>query len=138
MFPQFCTLLVVTSRAISRALGNELAVIVTDHKIKLEMMEPDDTSRHWDESLFTSGNIYFRNFANPIKPEVPNSERDAEQSMGLELISSDRYKTAMDQNLITDIINEGKDDLLDLKTVAIALGGLQILTIITVVWMAVG
>lgn len=138
MFARFSTLLVVTSRTLSRALGNQLAVIITPHKIQLEMIDPDDTNRDWDESLYTYGNIYFRNFANPIKLQVPDSENDAEESMGLEMIASDRYKDVMDQNLISDIINEGKDDVLDLYTVALILGGLQVITLLTLLWMVLG
>jgi hypothetical protein len=110
MFSKIATLAVGISRSFGRVLGNQIAVIVTPHRIKLRMIDPDSTDRYWDESFFTAGNIYFEGFANPIKPRVPESESEAREERELELITSDRYKEMMEQSLITDIIGEGTKD----------------------------
>lgn len=109
MLARFATSAVGISRSLSRALGNELAVIITPHKIKLRMVDPDNTDKNWDESMFTHGNMYLQGFANPVKPQIPDTEDDAKQSQDLELIESERYKTVMEQSLVNNIIEEGLD-----------------------------
>jgi len=139
MFPNFSTLLVNTMRGLSRALGNELAVIVSEHKIKLKMVDPDKTSRYWDTQMFSYGNLYFEDYANPIKPKHPDTEEQAKESLGLELISSERYKSFMEQNLITDIINEGQDgEFPTLMHILLISGAMHLITISVLLWIALG
>lgn len=127
MFGSLATIAVGISRSFGRMLGNELAVVVTPHKINLEMVDPDKTDRDWDETLYTHGNIYFRGFANPIKPKFPDTEEHAREEMELELISSDRYKQMMEQTLMQDIIEEGTPDSgLTLSKVLVILAVLQV------------
>lgn len=120
-------------------LGNELAVIITPHKIKLKMVDPERTPRNWDSQMFSHGNIYYADYANSIKPKYPDDEKEAEESLGLDLISSERYKNFMDQNLISDIIDEGQqDEFPTLFHVILILGFMQLATISILVWMSMG
>lgn len=94
------------TRAVGQLFGNELDVVISEHEIKLEMVDPDSIDsegRSWDPSHFLEGNIHFEGIANPIKPVI-DEEVDGER-----IITSDRYKTYMKNKLMEDIVNETTD-----------------------------
>lgn len=136
MLPRFSTLLVGTARGVSRLFNNELAVIITPHKIKLRMMDPDSDAVAWDESHFTHGCIFFQGWANPIKPKVPDDNESGLESEDIDLIASDRYKKFMEQSLIDDIIDEGTESgWLSLELIAIVLGTLQLANVLMILYL---
>lgn len=131
---KIATFAIDTARQLSQMFGNELAVIVTPHKIKIRMLDPDNTRRDWDSRMFESGNIFLAGFANPVKPKIPDTEEDAKESYEMDMIASERYKDYMEQSLIKDIIREGKDDKLTLRMVVLILGIMQLLTMVLLFW----
>lgn len=138
MFERFSTLLVGSMRGMSRMLGNEIAVVITPHKIKLRAVDPDRTDKSWDESHFVNGNIFFEGFANPFKPQYPDTEEDAEETHDIDMISSDRYKKFMEQNLISDIIAEGEDgEFPTMMHVLLLSGFMHLATISVIVYMMI-
>lgn len=138
MFPRFLTLLFGTIRVMSEAIGNEIAVVITPHKIKLKFIDPDSTDYAWDESLFTSGNLFLEGFANPVKPKIPDNEDKAESEYNLELIESKRYKKLMDNKLMDDVISEGLGDKFPtLAHVLVLSAAMHLVTIVTVAYLLI-
>lgn len=124
MFPKVGAFLINISRAVNNLMGNELTVTLSNHQIKLGSANPDKTDLVWDE-MYQSGNIYFEDYANPIKPERPDTEPD--DSDELNLITTDRYQANLFSDLRDAILS--KDDVTDRVSrlqLLIVLGALQI------------
>lgn len=132
MFPKLCRAGLGLSRGFARLLGNEIDVVVTEHEIKLDVVDPDKTDelgRAWDDSHFTAGNIHLANIANPIKPEPPSDESEHDYIM------SERYKSFMKQTLMEDIVNEGMEESgLTLLHVIVLLTTVQFAATAVILW----
>jgi hypothetical protein len=113
-------------RKIGRSFGYELAVVVSDHSIKLKMVNPDNTEqRAWDDNLYRHGNVFMSGYANPIKPKVeqhsglenkdrarlhdtvtvPDGGEEQAERVHTQLMSSGRYQDYMLQDLISQVLN---------------------------------
>jgi hypothetical protein len=135
MFEVIPTAMIGFWRSIGELLGYELDVVISEHKIKLEMVNPenlDSSGRAWDDSCFTTGNLHLEGIANPIKPELPDDDSDAS------FITSERYKTFMEQSLIDDIISEGSEHSgLTLLHVLVILSTVQFVSTLVIVWFLI-
>lgn len=122
-------------RSLGELLGYELDVVISEHKIKLEMVSPEDldgSGRMWDDSIFTTGNLHLEGIANPIDFEWPDDDSAAS------IITSERYKTFMEQSLIDDIISEGSDNSgLTLLHVLVILSTVQFVSTLVIVWFLI-
>ena len=151
----FANSFLVAGRTIGQLLGLELAVVVSDHSITLQMEAPDTNKRAWDPEMYKSGNLFVSGYANPIKPrvnqhpdlETPNTvdvqevdvDEDRNKSSGdvndshAELITSGRYREFMRQDLISQLLTpESRWNLL--VWAVLALGVLQFLAIIVTLY----
>lgn len=127
------TILANGVRGIARIFGYELKIVLTEHKIKTKFDNPSREGNCWDSTHWTKGNIFLKGIANPIKPkktEVEDGDWD--------LITSERYKTFMEQSLIDDMLQASKSDGLTLKTAVIALASLQILNLVGLYFISNG
>lgn len=124
MFEYLFTMLVNAIRGTARIFGYELKIVLTEHKIKTKFASPSSEKNNWDDSHWIRGNIFIDGIANPInisKQEVKNGD--------YEIITSERYKTFMEQSLIDDMLQASKSDGLTLKTVALILAMINILAV---------
>lgn len=106
MLPKLFEFGIGITRSLGELLGNEIDIVVSDHEIKIEMVNPDEidsAGRAWDDSHFIDGNIHLEGIANPIKPTL---DEDSEEQ---EVITSERYKTYMKNKLMKDIVAETTD-----------------------------
>jgi hypothetical protein len=118
-------------RGIARTFGYELKIVLTDHKILLKFDNPDREGSCWDKSHWTYGNIFIEGYANPVKPSITEDDKT-------EMITSDRYKTFMEQSLIDDMLQASKSKGLTLLQAVIAIVSLQVATILAMVWLTGG
>jgi len=126
MFAQLFTTILKMLRQSMRMVNLELEVELTDHKIKTRAVNPEESDRAWDSRQWVHGNLYLEGLANPIKitpKDVKNLDED------YEIISSERYKTFMEQNLIDDMLNASKSDGLTIKQALIAIIASNVLTV---------
>lgn len=132
-------------------LGLETAVIVDDHEISFRFVRPGDEMIAWDDDLYWKGNVFYKDYANPIKPvvernpgleapdvvdaetgDVDDEEAAGELEEDVSMMSSQRYQTFMLQNVIEQLLRpEGSLTKL-LWGIAIAVG-LQMLTLAALV-----
>ena len=116
MLDKLFTAIIKALRGIMRSLNLETEIVLTEHKIDIKAVNPDENGKHWDENIWTYGNIYLKDFANPInikKSEIEDKDYD--------LITSERYQTFMEQSLIDDMLQASKTDGLTLKQALIAI-----------------
>ena len=125
MFGALFTIAVSLIRSTARLFNYELKIVLTEHKIKVKFDKPDREENCWDDSHWIRGNIFLKGIANPINIK----KSDVKESEDVEIITSDRYKTFMEQSLIDDMLQASKSDGLTLKTVAIILGSLNVLAV---------
>lgn len=84
---------------IARLLGLKLKVQLSEHKIKLSLVEPDKLENEaYDSTQYANGNIFLEGYANPIKARFDDAKEN------LELIASERYKHFMRMSLLKDLI----------------------------------
>lgn len=144
------------ARSLGRSLGCELVVETSDHSINLSMERPQTADRAWDHDLYQHGQLYYRGYANPIKPvvqpadsrdelddvaveegetdaETPGSDgEDRERTVGL--VPSTRWRMYLDQHLISELVRpEERWKLLVYGVLGVA--GLQFITIIVIVYL---
>lgn len=125
MWHTIATAMIAISRSIGKMFGYELAVIISEHSIKLQMVNPDNkVDRAYDDNTFVSGNVFVKDFANPLSIEKI-SEAYEEQ----DFITSERYKKFMEQSLIDDIVRSSKDDGLTVTQAVLILGSIQVLSV---------
>lgn len=125
MWHTIATVMIAFSRSIGKMFGYELAVIISEHSIKLQMVNPDNkVDRAYDDNTFVSGNVFVKDFANPLSIEKI-SEAYEEQ----DFITSERYKKFMEQSLIDDIVRSSKDDGLTVTQAVLILGSIQVLSV---------
>lgn len=88
----FLNSLVGFLEGVAKLLGLKWCIEVTDHKIEVEFVDPDDKSkREFNENHFTNGNIYIKGYSNPVNISKAKDK--------LDLVSSDRYKDFMNGEL---------------------------------------
>lgn len=140
-----------SARLFGRALGTELAIELSDHSIDTKMIVPGRDNQAWDANLYKRGNVFLKNYANPIKPvlhtnedlEDPDTaeikegstETDSSQPDNTEakLIASKRYQKYMRQDLISQLLTPKEQwKLIALGLFAVA--GVQVVTIIILLW----
>lgn len=125
MWHTIATVMIAFSRSIGKMFGYELAVIINEHSIKLKMVNPDNKEdRAYDDNHFVSGNVFVKEFANPL-----SIEKVAEAYKEQEFITSERYKKYMEQSLIDDIVRSSKDDGLTVTQAVLILGSIQVLSV---------
>lgn len=123
MFATLFTAMLNALRGIMRELNLETEIVLTEHEIKIKAVNPEETEKNWDDSLYRHGNLYFRDFANPI-----DFKREDVKPDNYELITSERYKTFMEQSLIDDMLQASKDSDLTLKQALIAIISTNVLS----------
>lgn len=139
--------LIGVGRKLGRNPGeSELKVSVSDHDIKVKMVDTDKQDHAWDHDLYKSGGIFYRGHANPLKirlnqkegmaekdtVELEESEQDdSDNNTHVEVMSSNRYRKFMYQSLIQDLVNP-TENWKKLVYGLIGVGVLQFLTIIVV------
>lgn len=144
------TVAIRNARSFGRLLGCELVVDASTHSLETSMEMPDREQRAWDPDLYKHGQLYVAGYANPIKPVIEHNAEleepdtvhiqkgEAEADDGLEesdddttaaIITSERYKTYMQQDLISQLLNPREQWRLLVYGI-IALGALQFIAII--------
>jgi hypothetical protein len=130
-------------------LGLELAVDVSGHSIETKMAPPKKTNeRAWDDDLFTKGNLFVNDYANPVKPRVKHNqgidepdvvdveegETDADD-VHTEVISSPRYRLYMVQDLVSQLLNPS-ERLTMIQWILVGIAGMVLMTLLTCVAIA--
>lgn len=127
------TTLLQSLRGTARLFGYEIALVLSEHKIKTKFKSPNSKTNAWDSEMYVHGNIFFKDLANPIKPT--KSDISPEEN---DIITSERYKTFMEQSLIDDMLKVSQKSDLTLKQVAIGIGAFNMLLVGLVYYMTVG
>jgi len=109
------------ARHTGRAVGCELEVTVDDQRISLSMSPPGAReSRSWDNELYARGQMYYGDYANPIKP-LANKRTDVDdkdtgtlyvsedgdsggETPYVKLMSSARYQIHMANEMIDSLV----------------------------------
>jgi len=134
-----------TARIFGRALGTELVVETSQHSIETKMEVPDREERAWDPDLYKHGQLYYQDYANPIKPTVDShSELEdpdtidvregetqtdrSEENGSIQMIASPRYRKYMRQDLISQLLTP-KEQWKLIAYGVLGLGVLQFLAI---------
>jgi len=102
---------------IAEALGTERVIEVSEHSIGISFEVPGKENRAWDGRLYESGQLYHSDYANPIKPKVESNadldepdtayvkvSEEKEEDKEPFLITSNRYKSYMTQDLIDSLL----------------------------------
>lgn len=109
--------MISTGRSLARSDGREMAVTLSEHSIGATMVDPSEDATAWDEDLYRHGNVFYRGYANPIKPrvnhndklenpdEIDNAHATEVDEGHVKLISSSRFGDFMRQNLIGELLN---------------------------------
>jgi len=124
MFASLFTAMLSAVRGLMRAFNLQTEIVLTDHKIKIKAVNPTETEKYWDNNIWTYGNIYLQDFANPI-----DIRQSVVEDKEYDLITTERYKTFMEQTLIDDMLQASKTDGLTLKQALIAILATNILTV---------
>lgn len=86
--------------------GCERRIIFDENNFRVDYVKPKSTdSRYWGDH-YPWGNIYYKDYANPIK--VQESDLDPEK---LEVITTEKWKTFMEQDVIRDAFKTSTDAL---------------------------
>lgn len=137
--------------SLGRKLGrnpgkSELKVSVSDHDIKIRMVDTDKKEHAWDHDLYKSGGLFYRGHANPLKINLSQNDGMAEKDTveleesedesyvdepHKEVMSSNRYRKFMYNSLISDLVNP-TENWKKLVYGIVGVGVLQFLTIIVV------
>ena len=111
------------TRSIANTFGYELEITVDDHEIDVKFVDPENKERKaWDSNHFVSGNIFYKDYANPINFKMVDEQN-------LKFISSERYETFMEQSLIDDIVRSSKENSITLIQAVIVIVLTQLTTI---------
>jgi len=80
----------------------KIAVILDDHKIRLQTVHEDEkeNTRYFDSDFFINGNLYIRGKANPVNLNEIEDETH--------LISSEKYQRFFNIDIIEKIANVSK------------------------------
>lgn len=125
MWNTISTVLIALSRSIGKMFGYELAVIINEHSIELQMVNPENVEeRAYDDNHFVSGNLFVKEFANPV-----NIKNMAKAYKDQEFITSKRYKKYMEQSLIDDIVRSSKNSGLTVTQAVFILVAAQALSV---------
>ena len=82
--------------------GYELVVECNDHMVDIWMQKPlpnDDKGRPWDSDLYYRGQMYYENYADPIKPRVTISDGGFSSDASIDIDSSSGDQT--DKDILT-------------------------------------
>lgn len=125
----------------AEALGCERVVEVSEHSINLSWEVPGRSDRAWDGRMFESGQLYIKDYANPVKPVVDsNADLDDPDTAYIKvsevenenvepyLITSDRYQKYMQQDLIDSLLTPREK----WRLIAFAVLGVAFLVIVNV------
>ena len=106
--------------------GYQLVIECNDHTVDFWMQKPesdDDEGRPWDDNLYYRGQMYYQDYADPIKPTVSQTsggfdndatvavaagqgddrDDDQDESPGI-LTATWETKTYLDQHLARDLV----------------------------------
>lgn len=133
------------ARGLGRSLGCELVVEVSDHSIDLAMQQPDKEERAWDPELYKNGQLYYSDYANPIKPKIEYNQDleqpdrvaatdggDSDDAAHVKMISSPRYREYMRQDAISQILNPREQ----WRLIFFAVIGLALLVVVNIMMNA--
>lgn len=111
-------------RQLMRVFNLETEIVLTEHKIKTKARKPKNSDKAWDDSHWVYGNIFIKDYANPVK-----IAKDKVEENDYHLIASERYKTFMEQDLIDDMLQASKDDGLTLLQALVAIIATNLLSV---------
>ena len=116
--------------------GSKKRIIVDNHEIEVEYVKPESTDNYVWENHYRNGNIYFKGYSNPVKI-IPKSEdsyvAETEGWGQFKLITTDYYKTFMQQNVIREALKTRGDELdLTHKLLMGILGSIAMLIIVII------
>lgn len=146
---RLASLAMAGARAFGRKIGCQIVVEVSDHSISTSMEVPEQDHRAWDSDLYHRGQLYYKGYANPIKPTVSrntelaepdqvdvkegegdeeNEEAPDQDGDHVNLISSTRYRQFMHQDLISQLLNP-REQWKILVYAMIIVGGLVLINV---------
>lgn len=113
-----------------KARGKEPAVIIGEQTFDVSYRYPKNTENHaWDDDHYAEGNIFVEGQANPVKIQKSDVKEKCE------FIESEKYKTAMQQSVLSDAFDTfGRSEQL-MKQLLV---GSLILHFVTILIIAVG
>lgn len=130
-----------SARSFGNQLGCELVVETSDHSLHTTMETPNSTTRAWDPNLWVKGQLYLRDYANPIKPYVERhldqGEQDQARIQSSELedgedhtgiVTSTMYRMYQDQHLASELMLPS-EKWKRIFWAVIGLGGLMLLSL---------
>jgi hypothetical protein len=79
----------------------KLKVMLNKHKIDQEYTIPDKTNDAWDFDTYYNGNLFLEDKAQPLRLNKDNNR--------LKLMSSDRYRSYMNNKLVDDIVSASEE-----------------------------
>lgn len=104
-------------------LGMKVKVELDEHKIDLSLISARELKkRAYDDGHYVNGNVFYKNFANPVKAKLDEGKDK------LELITSDRYKHFMRMSLLKDLIKSAEGEGMSMETltlIAIVISGIN-------------
>lgn len=118
------TALIGIARSLGHAAGYRTAVVLEDQRVDVKLIHLDEDAIAWDPGHYLYTNLFLSGYANPVKPEVDESD--------VSLVPSERYKRYMDQHLLSEMIGEGRS-LRAVIAALLAIGGLEALVLIAVI-----
>lgn len=124
MLDKIFTAMLNLIRSIMRAFNLETEIVLTEHKIKTKAVKPERSEKAWDDSHWVHGNIFIKDYANPVKISKEKIEEN-----DYHLIASERYKTFMEQDLIDDMLQASKDSGLTLLQALIVILSTNLLSV---------
>lgn len=123
------------ARSVGNLLGCEVAVMAGGQELDINMVRPStDGELAWDDTMYVAGNLYHDKYANPVKLTANvNASLEDPDTVGVEasddidvdqsdephvsVISSERYKLYMVQDLVSQLLNPSER----LKQIAIVM-----------------
>lgn len=103
-------------RNVGNKFGYQMEITLTDHNINIKMSKFNKQKKAYDETQYTRGNIFIKDYGNPIKPQVTqkdnteNSNNKKPKIKNTKLIPSFKYKEYMNQHLIKELKEKPEDN----------------------------
>jgi len=111
-----------SGRSFGRALGCQLVVTVDNQRIRTSMAPPGSRKgKNWDPEMYYRGQMFYRDYVNPIKPIVKRNDdveekdqtylyteqpddTDDTESPQRTMMASARYKVHMANDMISELV----------------------------------
>ena len=108
----------------------KLKVLLSNHKIDTDYTIPDEGELAWDMDTYYNGNLFLKGKSNPLRLTKDDTQ--------VKIMSSDRYRSLMNNKLVDDMVNASTEKDISWDILHIALSATTVVLLIYVIMMNLG